>query len=36
LYNDVIKEFDMALEVAEWEAETLEKRVVVPRNRMAN
>jgi len=36
LYEGVIKEFNMALEVAEGEAETLEKRLVAPRNRMAN
>jgi len=35
LYEKVIKTFDDALAVAEEEAKTLKKRVVVPRNRMA-
>ena len=35
LYDDVIKAFDDALVVAKFEAKTLKKRVVVPRNRMA-
>jgi len=36
LYEKVIKAFDDALAVAEEEAKTLKKRVVVPRDRMAN
>jgi len=35
LYEKAIKAFDDALAVAEEEAKTLKKRVVVPRNRMA-
>jgi hypothetical protein len=36
LYDKVIKAFEDALKIAEGEAKTLNERVVVPRNRMAN